>query len=555
MKTEEETDAGAERRDDGFRTLVVALRAVGEPVEIACADVAVRDKVAELARSRAKLYAYASEYEDSGWGLPFRLFGKSEFHVVLGETDLVGEPTWHGMRLSVAVDGEKVFDHLVSPDETHGVVFERTESPFGAGSGAGADERIVGAVRWRTYGWIPRTLRVPPDFRFDPGKLVVPVFRFAIDWDGAEPTTLVRQDEIRYDGRLLETLDAPPPTPYKGRSEHFVFLDRNGLRPCPELMDGWDWAVFLARRPEFADACEWEKLDAPAWARLLVVRPQFADRCRKWDSFRGHGRDLARLLSKRPQFADLCDFSKLDLYDWKSLLEKLPWYAGRCRDLSLFDGVIWTMLLSKSPNLSDWCDWEKLNGLEWAELLSDRPQFANRCDWEKLNGHDWAKLLSNRPQFADRCDWKKLDGSGWAELLSNQPQFSTRCDWKKLRGRDWAVFLACRPAFADRCDWDSLDGEAWGLLLSKQPQFADRCDWDAMDGEAWGLLLSEQPQFADRCDWDKLNQSGGAAFERLLTKRPQFADRCDWSKLYEDYLWPLIRRQPQLAAYAPPPTP
>lgn len=416
MKTEEQPDAGAERRDDGFRTLVVALRAVGEPVEIAFADAAARDKVAELARSREDLLG-----DDVGWSLPFPLFGRSFFHAVLGETDLVGEPVWHGVRISVAVDGEKVFDHLVSPDETHGVVFERTEAPFGAGPGTGADERIVGAVRWRSGGWSPRTMRVPPDFRFDPGKLVVPVFRFAIDWDGAEPTTLVRQDAIRYDGRLLETLDVRPPEPYKPRSEHFVFLDRNGLRPCPDLMDGWDWAVFLARRPEFADACEWEKLDAPDWARLLVVRPQFADRCGKWDSFRGHGKALAGLLSKQPQFADRCDWKQLDDWDW-------------------------AVLLSGQPQFADRCDWKKFKGRAWAQLLSERPQFADRCDWDALDGEDWVQLLSNQPQFADRCDWDKLnelDGTVWACLLSNQPQFSDRCDWSKLDEDDrWR--LICR---------------------------------------------------------------------------------------------------------------
>ena len=98
------------------------------------------------------------------------------------------------------------------------------------------------------------------------------------------------------------------------------------------------------------------------------------------------------------QFADHCDWSKLNGYNWRRLLISKPQYSDRC-DWSAFDGYNLSWLLRYQPQFSDRCDWSKLDGGAWSRLLISQPQFADRCDWSKLSGDDLDFLLKNQPQF------------------------------------------------------------------------------------------------------------------------------------------------------------
>ena len=51
---------------------------------------------------------------------------------------------------------------------------------------------------------------------------------------------------------------------------------------------------------QFADHCDFEKLDGDAWSRLLRYQPQFADHC---DWLKLDSLDWSTLLSRQPQFA------------------------------------------------------------------------------------------------------------------------------------------------------------------------------------------------------------------------------------------------------------
>ncbi len=67
------------------------------------------------------------------------------------------------------------------------------------------------------------------------------------------------------------------------------------------LADGSFYAKLLAKNPDLADKCPWEKLNGADWASLLEKQPQFADRC-PWEKL--DSADWAGLLEKQPQFAE-----------------------------------------------------------------------------------------------------------------------------------------------------------------------------------------------------------------------------------------------------------
>ena len=163
-----------------------------------------------------------------------------------------------------------------------------------------------------------------------------------------------------------------------------------------ESLIAMEWMCLIKVRPEFADKCDWGKLDGRSWAKLLTARPEFADKC-----------------------------------DWGKL-----------------DGYRWTELLETQPQFADKCDWGKLDGYNWRELLKVQPQFADKCDWGffgSFGSFNWVSLLTDRPEFADKCDWGKLNGIHWAKLLAVHPEFANRCDWGKLSKWEWSYLVFSRP--------------------------------------------------------------------------------------------------------------
>ena len=313
-----------------------------------------------------------------------------------------------------------------------------------------------------------------------------------------------------------------------------------------EKLEGSDWARLLGRQPQFEDKCKWEKLKGRDWVRLLGLQPQFAEKC-SWEKLEGS--DWVRLLSNQPQFADKCPWDKLEGRDWVWLLRVQPQFADKCKweQLKIQD---WARILSAvpEPQYAVKCPWEKFDGNDWASLLGSQPQFSVLCTWENFSGNDWASLIRDQPQFADKCPWEKLCGGDWASLLSDKPQFADKCPWNKLEGSDWVWLLRDQPQFADKCPWDKLGGDNWASLLSDQAQLADKCPWEKLEGGDWTSLLGNQPKFADKCPWEKLEGGDWAA---LLGNQPQFADKCPWEEFKSgDWVW-LLRDQPQYAEKCP----
>lgn len=109
----------------------------------------------------------------------------------------VAEPG--SVTLSAALDGKTVFSRnldLSRPDglavEDRGTLFEADEPAKG--------RLLVGCAPDGPSGWSAWVMEVPPGFRFDPGKLVVPFHRSRVEADGPV-LRLIRPPEFRYGRR------------------------------------------------------------------------------------------------------------------------------------------------------------------------------------------------------------------------------------------------------------------------------------------------------------------------------------------------------------------
>ena len=110
------------------------------------------------------------------------------------------------------------------------------------------------------------------------------------------------------------------------------------------------------------------------WYRLLLIRPDLADRC-PLEKLEGGGGTLGWFLGEHPEFADNCEWSKLDGSDWRYLLQKRPQFADKC-GWNKLNGYDWSCLLTKQPQFADKCDWDHLAFRDFRRIF-DR-------DWESI---------------------------------------------------------------------------------------------------------------------------------------------------------------------------
>jgi hypothetical protein len=207
----------------------------------------------------------------------------------------------------------------------------------------------------------------------------------------------------------------------------------------------------------------------------------------------------------------------------------------------------WLQLLSVRPKFAQYAPWKDFNADELVSLFSKQPILRELCDINSISRYTLSSVFLTCPDCVESCLRHLTNGMSWAYYLSRHPEWAEYCPWQKLSDTSWSLLLQEHPEYADRCDMGKLGGWSWSEILRKQPQFADRCDWEKLDKWGWVGLLQVQPQFADHCAWEKLTED---AWSMLLQVQPQFADKCDWSKLSQKEKDAIVRRCPQLSAYA-----
>ena len=98
----------------------------------------------------------------------------------------------------------------------------------------------------------------------------------------------------------------------------------------------------------FADRCHWTKLDRYDWRELLEARPEFADLC-EWNKVNGtYLRAKRELLMRHPELIDRCAW-ELDGRGWAELFQKHPELVAKCpqafRNFDEFTGSDWATFL------------------------------------------------------------------------------------------------------------------------------------------------------------------------------------------------------------------
>ena len=315
------TALAKEKKGVNGRILYISVEPTVRPAEIG---------FMELTQYRRNFGNLQDEIEDYGRieGVPIDIeFGSSAYYMVLGESDEAGKWRWNGVELTVRLDGKVILEETVSPEDFHGVRFEEGKSPLKFDFDGGKDEWLVGAARWRLLVWARCVKEVPDDFRFVAGKLTIPYFRVPLDY-GAEPAAVVDDADIRYEGFDREDFDSDWEADCE-KDRTYLLLTRDGMKPFPERMTGWDWATLLRHSPQFANQCNWGKLEGGDWPLLLSARPEFADKCHCWDKFSKYSSwNWARLLETQPQLADKCHcWEEFSDKEWDKLVEKQPQLA------------------------------------------------------------------------------------------------------------------------------------------------------------------------------------------------------------------------------------
>ena len=292
------TALAKEKKGIRGKLLDLSIQSQSRTAEIGCMELSkYRKQFMQGGRLRRALDKYYGAIEC----VPLSMeFDESDYFMVLSYSDSNEEQDWCNLEISVKLDGETVFQECVSPGDPHGIVFRKRKIPFKLNFGDGTKEWAVGVEYWSGVLRVTCIKDVPSDFHFTPSRLTIPYFSMPIGYWG--PSLIVNGCAIRYKDLAPDDLlsDCDPDI---SKGKNYLLLSRDGMRPFPERMTGCDWANLLSHSPQFADHCDWSKLDeygGAYWRDLLEAQPQFADKC-DWSKL--DSRNLEELLAARPQLA------------------------------------------------------------------------------------------------------------------------------------------------------------------------------------------------------------------------------------------------------------
>ena len=418
-------------------------------------------------------------------------------------------------------------------------------------------------------------------------QLTQEFFRHRVIEDGKKP-----KKQRRFADAISKILaeDASCPLRYWSK------LAKDGLLMayCPwDRLDGSTCHDILIHQPTFASKITcWEKFDGYDTAEILSIDPTLVKKFRSLevlyhDDSESPCKAFALLLAKRPEFADKCDFSRLNYQDIVYILknqdlEKQPRLVDKCIPaIKNFKEHEWALLLSAQPkvfefrpDLEQYCHWNMFRPRDWMCVIARQPAFADKevfsCahSLKEFSVFKWSYLLAHNPDaFIGHPDCPKAkiakNPRAAVLILSRQPQlFAARgangipllsFSLEKLSPLLWIHLLIAQPQFAAQCGaWKSFSGKNWTKLLVSQPQFATRCDFKKLDGNDWGELLEFQPQLANSDAWrlmaDEPHEEFFSPLVRVLYNHPELGERpnLDLSQLSQQGMRLLLSRIPAL---------
>ena len=322
---------------------------------------------------------------------------------------------------------------------------------------------------------------------------------------------------------------------------------------------GFYWSFLLNANPQFAVYCPClQELYSDAYSAILRYKPELLDGIEiKWQDFSSC--DLLKLLTECPQYADKCDWSRLDKNDLQNILQTHPDLI-ELADFSCFTADIWTDVLLKKPEHIISCPKDMLPALKWGKLLCEHSHlyeyfpkseyvwwddiawldsdYLKDCPWSKLSGFVLMNILRMYPEYIDKVPLKKLDGWNWSELLIVHPHLAQHCHWGKLKGKDWVNLILKRRGFTKMCPWDKLTGNDWVELIYSFPGYFKKCPKTKLKKQEWIRLMLYHPHLGKHCPyWNTFNEQQWYA---VLKYHGDHAWRCPQRmrpKLAEEWFW------------------
>lgn len=98
-----------------------------------------------------------------------------------------------------------------------------------------------------------------------------------------------------------------------------------------ESLTGRDWAFWITMDADRINDCPLKKLTPSDWAHILATYPDLVSEFQRhysWNDF--NGSDWAAILPQQPDFAEYCEWSKLEFKDWLSLYSFTDEFHDKC---------------------------------------------------------------------------------------------------------------------------------------------------------------------------------------------------------------------------------
>ena len=197
----------------------------------------------------------------------------------------------------------------------------------------------------------------------------------------------------------------------------------------------------------------------------------------KYQSFRvGDWVRLLKILSKEDPrrwkhstVFELCPFDKWTADEWAMALQGMPELMEKCptEKRETISGEGWVDILKLNIALSDYCDWGRVAMADWLSLLRKQPALVSKYDWDwsKIPACDWPMFLQASPEcaskmprtpenlsaaimagFGNLIGIEMITGSEWSRIILVRPECFKFCDLEKLSPVDWLAIYQVRVA-------------------------------------------------------------------------------------------------------------
>ena len=196
-------------------------------------------------------------------------------------------------------------------------------------------------------------------------------------------------------------------------------------------------------------------LSAGEWVKLLKILSK--------EDFR---------LWKHSKEFQSCPFDKWTADEWGMALQGMPELMEKCPMRKSISGEDWVDILKLHPTLSDYCDWDRVAMAGWLSLLRAQPSLVSKhnWDWSKIQACDWPMFLQASPECASKMPrnpenlaaaiiagygqligMEMITGGEWSRIILVRPECFRFCDLEKLSPVDWLAIYQIRVACMHSC--------------------------------------------------------------------------------------------------------